>query len=219
MAHKDSATKKSNKRQRTRLAVSHEELIPGTALTASLKGKMYEALVVAGDAGRAEIEFGGKRYTSLSAAGSVVAGYAVNGWKFLAACRGAGDGVTAGGPQGRLSELIQSYILRCDVEGKSQATIRAYRETLERFARIARKEGFPEEGRGDRRRPSLHLPRPLHRPLTGDPAPLRPRGALLLQLAGGRRIRERQPVPGDEEREAAATHRSAVQCRGRRPTA
>jgi len=53
--------------------------------------------------------------------------------------------VTAGGPQGRLSELIQLYLLRCDVEGKSQATIRAYRETLERFARIARKEGFPEE--------------------------------------------------------------------------
>ncbi len=83
MTHKDAATKKSSKRQRrTRLAVSHEELIPGTRLKASLKGKTYEALVVAGDAGRAEIEFGGKRYTSLSAAGSAAAGYAVNGWKF-----------------------------------------------------------------------------------------------------------------------------------------
>ena len=47
--------------------------------------------------------------------------------------------------QGRLSELIQLYLLRCDVEGKSQATVRAYRETLERFARIARREGFPEK--------------------------------------------------------------------------
>ncbi len=83
MTHKDSATKKSSRRQRrTRLAVSHEELIPGTRLTASLKGKAYEALIVEGDAGKAEIEFGGERYTSLSAAGSTAVGYAVNGWKF-----------------------------------------------------------------------------------------------------------------------------------------
>ena len=83
MTQKDSATKKSSKRQRrTRLAVSHEELIPGARLTASLKGKTYDATVVGGDAGRAEIEFGGKGYTSLSAAGSAAAGYAVNGWKF-----------------------------------------------------------------------------------------------------------------------------------------
>ena len=53
--------------------------------------------------------------------------------------------MTAAGPPGRLSELIQLYLLRCDVEGKSQATVRAYRETLERFARIAYKEGFPEK--------------------------------------------------------------------------
>ncbi len=83
MTHKDGATKKSSKRQRrTRLAASHEELIPGTRLKASLKGKTYEAVVIGGDAGKPEIEFGGKRYTSLSAAGSAAAGYAVNGWKF-----------------------------------------------------------------------------------------------------------------------------------------
>ena len=83
MTHEDGTTKKSSKRQRrTRLAVSHEELIPGTRLTASLKGKTYDASVVAGDAGKPEIEFGGKRYTSLSAAGSAAVGYAVNGWKF-----------------------------------------------------------------------------------------------------------------------------------------
>ncbi len=83
MTHKDGATKRSSKRQRrTRLAVSHDELLPGTRLVASLKGKTYEALVVTGDTGRAEIEFGGKRYTSLSAAGSAAVGYAVNGWKF-----------------------------------------------------------------------------------------------------------------------------------------
>ena len=34
------------------------------------------------DEGRAGIEFGGKRYRSLGAAGSAAAGYAVNGWKF-----------------------------------------------------------------------------------------------------------------------------------------
>ncbi len=83
MTRTDSPTKKSSKRQRrTRLAVSHEELIPGTRLTASLTGKTYEAVVIEGNAGKPEIEFGGKRYTSLSAAGSVAAGYAVNGWKF-----------------------------------------------------------------------------------------------------------------------------------------
>ncbi len=83
MTHKNSATKKSGKRQRrVRLAVSHEELIPGTRLTASLKGKTYDAMVVAGDARKPEIEFGGERYASLSAAGSAAAGYAVNGWKF-----------------------------------------------------------------------------------------------------------------------------------------
>ena len=83
MTRADSPAKKSSKRQRrTRLAVSHEELIPGTRLTASLKGKTYEAVVIEGDDGRAEIEFDGKRFTSLSAAGSVAAGYAVNGWKF-----------------------------------------------------------------------------------------------------------------------------------------
>ncbi len=83
MTHKDSATKKSSKRQRrTRLAVSHEELIAGTRLVATLKGKTHEAIIVAGDTGKPEIEFGGKRYTSLSAAGSAAVGYAVNGWKF-----------------------------------------------------------------------------------------------------------------------------------------
>ena len=82
MARTDSPTKKSKRQRRTRLAVSHEELIPGTRLMASLKGKTYEAVVIGGDAGKPEIEFNGKRYTSLSAAGSAAVGYSVNGWKF-----------------------------------------------------------------------------------------------------------------------------------------
>ena len=36
-----------------------------------------------------------------------------------------------------LDELIELYLLRCDVEGKSPRTVLAYRETLARFLRIA----------------------------------------------------------------------------------
>ena len=42
-----------------------------------------------------------------------------------------------------LDELIELYLLRCDVEGKSPRTVLAYRETLARFLRIAAAEGFP----------------------------------------------------------------------------
>ena len=44
-----------------------------------------------------------------------------------------------------LDELIELYLLRCDVEGKSPRTVLAYRETLARFLRIAVEEGFPTE--------------------------------------------------------------------------
>jgi len=43
-----------------------------------------------------------------------------------------------------LASLIDLYLLRCQVEGKSPNTITAYRETLTLFERIAREEGFPE---------------------------------------------------------------------------
>src|SRR4030042_1906690 len=46
-----------------------------------------------------------------------------------------------------LASLIDLYILRCEVEGKSPNTITAYRETLTRFQRIAREEGIPEDVR------------------------------------------------------------------------
>ena len=36
-----------------------------------------------------------------------------------------------------LPALVDLYLLRCQVEGKSPNTIRAYRETLGRFLRIA----------------------------------------------------------------------------------
>ena len=44
-----------------------------------------------------------------------------------------------------LDELIELYLLRCDVEGKSPRTVLAYRETLARFLRIIGAEGFPQE--------------------------------------------------------------------------
>lgn len=53
-----------------------------------------------------------------------------------------------------LDELIDLYLLRCDVEGKSPNTVRAYAETLGRFARVGREEGFPEDVR---RITSAHL--------------------------------------------------------------
>lgn len=43
-----------------------------------------------------------------------------------------------------LETLIDLYLLRCQVEGKSPNTIKAYTETLKRFARIAKEEDFPK---------------------------------------------------------------------------
>ena len=45
----------------------------------------------------------------------------------------------------RLEGLIELYLLRCQVEGKSPNTIHAYAETLRRFLHITREEGFPED--------------------------------------------------------------------------
>ena len=44
-----------------------------------------------------------------------------------------------------LAALIDLYLLRCEVEGKSPRTVSAYGETLRRFARIAQEEDFPED--------------------------------------------------------------------------
>ena len=71
---------KASKRRRT--AVPHEELVPGTVLTATLKGRTFSASVVLGPEGKPEVEFEGARYPSLSAAGKAAAGYPVNGWRF-----------------------------------------------------------------------------------------------------------------------------------------
>jgi hypothetical protein len=71
---------KGSKRRRS--SVSHEELVTGTALTATLKGQTFSASVVLGPQGKPEVEFDGARYPSLSAAGKAAAGYPVNGWRF-----------------------------------------------------------------------------------------------------------------------------------------
>jgi site-specific recombinase XerD len=44
-----------------------------------------------------------------------------------------------------LESLIDLYLLRCQVEGKSPNTTHAYAETLLRFLHITREEGFPED--------------------------------------------------------------------------
>ena len=44
-----------------------------------------------------------------------------------------------------LQGLIDLYLLRCQVEGKSAHTLRAYGETLRRFADIAARERFPRD--------------------------------------------------------------------------
>ena len=62
-----SGPRKSSKRQRT--TVPHEKLVPGTVLTASLKGQTFAASVILGAEGNPEVEFEGVRYPSPSAAG------------------------------------------------------------------------------------------------------------------------------------------------------
>ncbi len=44
-----------------------------------------------------------------------------------------------------LAGLIDVYLLRCEVEGKSPITLHAYAETLGRFAAAAQEEGFPSD--------------------------------------------------------------------------
>ena len=68
--------------ERRRTTVPHEELVPGTELTATLKGQTFAASVVLGDEGKPVVEFEGVRYPSPSAAGKAAAGYPVNGWRF-----------------------------------------------------------------------------------------------------------------------------------------
>ena len=46
-----------------------------------------------------------------------------------------------------LEPLIELYLLRCDVEGRSPRTVGAYRETLHRFIAVSRDEGFPDDVR------------------------------------------------------------------------
>ena len=76
------AKKKEQSSKRRRTTVQHEELAPGTVLTARVKGRELSASVVTGPEGTPEVEFEGARYPSLSAAGKAAAGYPVNGWRF-----------------------------------------------------------------------------------------------------------------------------------------
>lgn len=95
------------------------------------------------------------------------------------------------GREGSLRSLIDLYLLRCPVEGKSPRTVRAYRETLSRSERSV---GLDELA-GIRRRAQLLVPRALHPPQPRDLSPLLPRGALFLQLASRGRSPRAQPLP------------------------
>ncbi|MFA7249802.1 MAG: site-specific integrase, partial [Dehalococcoidia bacterium] len=46
-------------------------------------------------------------------------------------------------PVPALPALVDLYLLRCDVEGKSARTVHAYRETLTRFLRALDEDGGP----------------------------------------------------------------------------
>ena len=80
MTKKKQERAQASKRRRT--TVQHDELAPGTVLTARVKGRELSASVVTGPEGTPEVEFEGARYPSLSAAGKAAAGYPVNGWRF-----------------------------------------------------------------------------------------------------------------------------------------
>jgi len=69
------AKKREQPSKRRRTTVQHEELAPGTVLTARVKGRELSASVVTGPEGTPEVEFEGTRYPSLSAAGKA-AGHA-----------------------------------------------------------------------------------------------------------------------------------------------
>lgn len=43
-----------------------------------------------------------------------------------------------------LRALIDLYLIRCEVEGKSPRTVTAYRDSLERFARALEAAGAPD---------------------------------------------------------------------------
>ena len=47
------------------------------------------------------------------------------------------------GRAGDLDAQIRSYLLACDVEGKTERTLQAYQETLGQFARASRDRGLP----------------------------------------------------------------------------
>jgi hypothetical protein len=68
--------------KRSRTAIHHESLAPGTKLVGHLKGRTFSATVVLGPSGESLVEMDGTRYPSLSAAGKAAAGYPVNGWRF-----------------------------------------------------------------------------------------------------------------------------------------
>ena len=70
--------------KRHRQKIARDLPAPGTTLTGRFKGQTYSATIVEAEAsptGKA-VEYGGKRYPSLSAAAKAVTGHSINGWLF-----------------------------------------------------------------------------------------------------------------------------------------
>jgi hypothetical protein len=65
-----------------RRTVDHKWPRVGATLVAKYKGSRYRAKVVSGSDGNPEVEYGGRRFRSMSTAAKAVTGNWVNGWKF-----------------------------------------------------------------------------------------------------------------------------------------
>ena len=81
-----------------------------------------------------------------------------------------------------LPALVETYLTRCVIEGKSPRTVQAYRESLERFCRCLREDGAPLDP--DALRPD-HVIAYLVRPSPTASAPGFPSAAPPTPTAGG----------------------------------
>ncbi len=85
--------KRKNGAKRRRSKATHEGLAPRTALTATLKGQVFSALVIVGEGGTPEVESDGLGSTTdlTDGSGNVIAGYSYDVFGATRSQSGAGD--------------------------------------------------------------------------------------------------------------------------------